>query len=109
MATGVGNNVGELLEWNYEGSTDYFQGHCARVQSSAGELFTPPTRTSVKFFSPDICRYLELDYKEDVIVKDLLGYKFASGPSMLDNGKKLLCKHNFVQTLLLCRDTAFKK
>lgn len=89
MATGDGNTIGELLEWNYESSTSYFEGHCAKVRSSAGELFPPPTRTSIKFFSPDICRYLELDYKEDVLVKDLQGYKFASGPSMLDNGKQL--------------------
>lgn len=87
MATGAGNNLGELMEWNYESRTSFFEGHCRSVHSSAGELFTPPSRTSVKFFSPDICRYLELDYKEDVLVKDLLGYKFASGPSMLDNGK----------------------
>lgn len=85
----MGNTIGELLEWNHQSHTSYFEGACTSVKSSAGELFPPPSRTSIKFFSPDICRYIKLDYKEDVLVKDLEGYKFASGPSMLDNGKLL--------------------
>lgn len=87
MATGVNNNLGELLEWNYNAHTTYNRGKCNSVRSSAGELFTPPSRTSIKFFSPDICRYIQLDYKEDVVINDLLGYKFAAGPGMLDNGE----------------------
>lgn len=89
MATGIEGTLGELLQWNYYHYTPYNEGSCGKVRGSAGELFPPPTRTNIEFFSPDMCRFVKLDYEEDVRIGNILGYKFSSGPSMLDNGVTL--------------------
>lgn len=95
MATGVDNELGELLQWNYNNYTPYNEDECARVHGSAGELYTPvASRSSIGFFSPDMCRYVPLDYSEDVVIANVKGRKFAAGPGLLDNGK--YCTHKSI-------------
>lgn len=87
MATGVGNQMGELLQWNYYNYTPYNSDECGKVHGSAGELYPPiSSKTSIGFFSPDMCRYVPLDYSEEVAINDVKGYKFVAGPGLLDNG-----------------------
>lgn len=88
MATGGDNEMGTLMEWNYKNRTEYNAGSCGEVRGSAGELYgTKQTRTSIEFFSPDMCRYVPLDYTEDVMHSGINGYKYSAGKTFLDNGK----------------------
>lgn len=93
MATGEGgNNMGELLEWNYQNQTSYFGGSCNKVHGSAAELYPQrQKRSHIGFFSPDMCRHVQLDYEDDILVKDIKGYKFSAQKGMLDNGEYLIC------------------
>nr|CAD7264916.1 unnamed protein product [Timema shepardi] len=58
--TGQGDigHVGELKNWNYRNTTEFYQGTCARIDGTAGELW-PPKRgreDRVTMYSTDLCR-----------------------------------------------------
>ncbi|XP_066145445.1 protein peste-like isoform X2 [Euwallacea fornicatus] len=91
MDTGAKGNFGELLFWKGMNSTPFYRGECGKVGGSAGEFF-PNNMTKeliIKFFSPDLCRYLELEFEEEVVVNGILGYKYVAGDRFLDNGTKI--------------------
>ncbi|XP_047001866.1 protein croquemort-like isoform X1 [Schistocerca americana] len=90
MRTGADDlyRVGELARWNYDERTRYFPGRCGNVEGSAGELW-PPKRSKddrIGLFSPDLCRSIELDFRQEDEVLGLRGFRYSGGPSLLDNG-----------------------
>lgn len=90
MYTGEGdiNKIGKMGEWNYSNRTSYFPDHCGMVNGSAGEFY-PPNQTKnkpISFFSPDMCRTIPLDFEEESIVHNMMGYKYTGGPKTVDNG-----------------------
>ncbi|KAK4875495.1 hypothetical protein RN001_011917 [Aquatica leii] len=87
MNTGVSNSLGELRQWNYHNETKFYSGNCAKVHGSAAEFYpSHNTKDSIGFFSPDMCRHVQLDYEKDVNIKGIDGYKYSAQESMLDNG-----------------------
>lgn len=93
MDTGVEGQIGELKNWKYSNETSYYPGHCGRFdRASAGDFFPRDlTKESIiKMFSSDLCRYIELEFEEEVVIGGLIGYKFSAQEKFLDNGK-----HNF--------------
>lgn len=53
------NKLGKLKTWNYDDEIPIWDGACANVEGTSGELWYPPRDDkSVKIFSPDICRYV---------------------------------------------------
>lgn len=80
--------VGELRTWNHEPRTEYFPGECGKVNGSGGEFY-PPHRVRgepIGMFTADVCRTIPLDYKEDVTIHGIQGYKYYGGARTLDNG-----------------------
>ena len=74
----------------------YYRGECNRVHGSAGEFYHKNLqRDKIGFFSPDVCRYIPLDYSEDDVVGNVPGYKYVIRESFLDNGTFL---HIFTKT-----------
>lgn len=101
MDTGVTGQLGELYSWKHMQYTPYYNEHCGKVWGSAGEFF--PTNLQkesiIRFFSPDLCRYVELEFEKEVVISGLLGYKYVAGDRFLDNGTKIpenkcFCKGN---------------
>lgn len=91
MQNGVDGQLGELNNWNFSNRTSFYPGDCGRVdKASAGDFFPRfMTNTStLKIFSPELCRYIELEYEKDVYINGLLGYKYSAGDKLLDNGKE---------------------
>nr|CAD7603521.1 unnamed protein product [Timema genevievae] len=81
-------HVGELKNWNYRNTTEFYQGTCARIDGTAGELW-PPKRgreDRVTMYSTDLCRSISFDYTDEYEVEGILGYRYSGGPSIVDNG-----------------------
>jgi hypothetical protein len=77
---------GEMGEWNYENTTKFYDSYCAKVNGSAGEFFPPKqAKGQISLFSPDVCRTLTLNYKEEVEVDGISGYRYWGDDSMFDN------------------------
>lgn len=88
MDTGIKGQLGQLYRWKGMEQTPYYRDECGKVTGSAGEYF--PTNltkeTIIKFFSPDLCRYVELEFQKEVVISGVLGYKYVAGDRFLDNG-----------------------
>jgi len=88
MQTGVKDitKLGVLSEWDYANHTTFYHSYCGAVNDSAGELF-PPNRdkTKIGLFSPDICRTLPLNFKEEVTVQNISGYRYWGDDQMFAN------------------------
>jgi len=79
MYTGKGdiNKFASMGTWNYENPTSYYESYCGRANGSAGELFPPKReKTKISVFVPEVCRTIDLSYKEDVNVDGIKGYKY---------------------------------
>ncbi|XP_052122947.1 protein peste-like isoform X1 [Frankliniella occidentalis] len=90
MDTGANDiaHLGELLRWNYNNFTPYYEGECGALRGSAGELWPPGRgpRDRVSLFAPDLCRSVSLDYAGAMREAGVDGLRFEGGPLMLDNG-----------------------
>jgi len=80
MWTGEGNlqNVGQISRWQGEPDLSrFYPSPCSHLSGSAGEFF-PPNRdkSSVSYFTPDLCRTIFFNYKEETEVQGISGYKY---------------------------------
>ncbi|XP_060529969.1 uncharacterized protein LOC132704160 [Cylas formicarius] len=91
MDTGVSGQLGELYSWRYMTKTPYYPNRCGHVEGSAGEFFPTELRKDsvIKFFSADMCRFVELEYEKEITINGIVGYKYAAGDRFLDNGTKV--------------------
>ncbi|CAH1156005.1 unnamed protein product [Phaedon cochleariae] len=92
MNTGVDGRLGELNSWRNMNQSTYYPGKCGVINGgSAGEFFPTDLKKDevVRFFSSDMCRYLELEFEEEVIIGGLVGYKYSAGERFLDNGTNI--------------------
>ncbi|KAF2899829.1 hypothetical protein ILUMI_06357 [Ignelater luminosus] len=86
MANGVNGNF-DILNWNYQNTTPYYDGSCARVHGSGGELFSRKlTKTTIGIFAADLCRFVPFDFEDEVYVNGILGYRYMAKKTFLDNG-----------------------
>ncbi|CAG9862240.1 unnamed protein product [Phyllotreta striolata] len=79
-------NFGRMLSWNFKNRTDFYEGHCNDIRGSAGELYPiNRRRDKLVLFSDQLCKYAELEYVEDVVIKGVKGYKYTAD-YIFDNG-----------------------
>lgn len=51
------SKLGIIRAWNYNEKIPIWQGQCADINGTSGELWYPPNDDkSVRIFSPDLCR-----------------------------------------------------
>nr|AEE63071.1 unknown [Dendroctonus ponderosae] len=91
MDVGLTGQLGKLYSWKFMQHTPYFRDKCGDISGSAGEFFPANLNKEslVNFFSPDLCRYMQLEYEKEVDVNGVLGYKYVAGDRLLDNGTKV--------------------
>lgn len=82
------NNFGQMLLWNGKNYTDKFPKECSAVSGSPGEFQKTNLKKneSIKYFFVDFCRYVELDYLDEVVVEGVQGYRYVVSPNAFDNG-----------------------
>ncbi|KAF2882140.1 hypothetical protein ILUMI_24021, partial [Ignelater luminosus] len=86
MGNGVNGNF-DILNWNYQNTTPSYDGSCAKVHGSGGELYSRNiTKGIVGLFLADLCRFVPFDFEKEVYVNGILGYKYTAKKSFLDNG-----------------------
>ncbi|XP_050499800.1 protein peste isoform X1 [Diabrotica virgifera virgifera] len=79
-------NFGRLVTWNNKNQTNFYEGHCNDIKGSAGEFYPfHRQRQKVILYSAELCKYAELEYVEDVVIKGVLGYKYTAD-NIFDNG-----------------------
>lgn len=92
VGTGVDDHsqLGVLKQWNYAPRTEIFPDKCGKLYGSMGEFH--PTYASpnkpLAVFTPDMCRTLEIDFKEEVDVHGVKGFKYVGGERLVDNGTR---------------------
>lgn len=93
MDTGLHGQIGQLYNWKYSNHTSYNPGSCgALVDTSGGDFFPRNLKKDsvIKLFSPDLCRYVELEFEKVVVLHGIQGYKYSAGDRFLDNGMAIL-------------------
>ncbi|KAF2888371.1 hypothetical protein ILUMI_17802, partial [Ignelater luminosus] len=86
VANGLNGNF-DVLSWNHQNVTPYFNGTCAEVRGSTGELYSQKiTKDFVEIFMSDLCRSVRLDFEEEVVVHGITGFKYGLERHALDNG-----------------------
>lgn len=89
MFTGKSNisRFGMVARWNYENPIPSYESDCGVLNGSAGEFFLPHPKKggSISLFSSDICRMLTLNYKEEVKVEGVKGYRYWGDAHTFDN------------------------
>ncbi|KAL1505376.1 hypothetical protein ABEB36_004959 [Hypothenemus hampei] len=86
MHTITDEHFGRQLSWKHKNSTDFYTGHCSEIRGSATEFYPLNIRkTKLIFFSSELCKYAEMDFDSEVILKGVKGYKFI-GDNIFDNG-----------------------
>ncbi|KAJ8920038.1 hypothetical protein NQ315_011688 [Exocentrus adspersus] len=79
-------SFGRLLTWNHRNKSDFYEGHCNAVKGSSGEFYPMNRkRDKLELYSPELCKYAELEYVQDVDIKGVHGYKFTAD-NIFDNG-----------------------
>lgn len=89
MGTGTGEvPLGRIDRWNYRQRTGFYEGECEKISGSAGEFWPPNvSKEDISLFSPDMCREVGFQFKEEVVIHGITGYKFVGGEKTMDNGK----------------------
>ncbi|KAG5676732.1 hypothetical protein PVAND_006541 [Polypedilum vanderplanki] len=86
------STVGQLRKWNYQSTSDHFEGSCSNLEgASAGELFPPEITnkiSTISVFSPEICRNLLIDFEKEINVDGITAKRFIGGDRTVDNGTK---------------------
>ncbi|XP_028030777.1 protein croquemort-like [Bombyx mandarina] len=98
MNTGAADfsRLGNIELWKYSPRT-VFRDHCGDVKGSTGELWAPELGQPELFvFASDICTYLTLHKKEDVLIENIEGVRYAANDSLFDNG------HNYPAMACYC-------
>lgn len=86
------SDLGELYEWNYKNSTGIYESpYCDKISGSQAEFYPQNlfNRSTVSFFSSDMCRTVTLDFESHETVKGIAGRKYLASDSFLDMGEKI--------------------
>ncbi|CAH2012386.1 unnamed protein product [Acanthoscelides obtectus] len=79
-------SFGRMLSWNFRNQTDFYEGHCNDIRGSAGEFYPlNRKRDKLVLYSSELCKYAELEYDRDVVVKGVRGYRYIAD-NIFDNG-----------------------
>lgn len=88
--TGVGNmsKLGQIQRYKDLDEFSFYSGECRKLKGSPGE-FHPPEHSKndlVHLFTPEICRNLPYEYKEDVKIHSINGNRYYLNERAIDNG-----------------------
>jgi hypothetical protein len=87
MGTGTNSLFGNIYNWNYANTTDYFEDECGKVEGSLGEFFSRNLgRDTITMFAVETRRLVLLKYAGNETVNGIFGYKYIGEDHMLDNG-----------------------
>ncbi|CAG5108740.1 Similar to crq: Protein croquemort (Drosophila melanogaster) [Cotesia congregata] len=88
-ATGLWG-TGILQEWNYSDKSKNFEKECGFINGTLGDAWPTVTEnSSVNIFAPDVCTLLNLNFSKEEDHEGLIGKKYISTSTMLDNGTKV--------------------
>jgi len=79
---------GQISRWNDDPSLgDFFPEPCDLLEGSVGDIFPPKQDlTPVSFFSPDLCRPIHFNFKQETQVDGVAGYKYQVEEEVMANG-----------------------
>lgn len=106
MNTKNDKNFGRQLTWNYRNSTSFYTGQCNEIRGSAGEFYPLNVKkTKLVLFSSELCKYAELEFVKEEVIKGVLGYKFTAD-NIFDNGttrpeNKCFCREDCIPSGVL--------
>lgn len=90
MHTGADDitQLGNVKEWNYKPTTDFYEGECNDVRGSGGEYNPPGAKKDkpIAIFNGELCRPLDLYFTEEMSVEDINLYKYSATERSVDNG-----------------------
>ncbi|XP_055375827.1 uncharacterized protein LOC129608368 [Condylostylus longicornis] len=83
------NKLGYLTEWNYSNKTKFYEGTCAMVNGTSGELWPPSidTNSFVSVFASDICRSIDIYPQDSYTLHGVTGTIWKATNRTLDNGQ----------------------
>ena len=89
MYTGTDDiyKVGQISTWhNSSDLSQYYPDECAELSGSAGEFFPQDRdKTSLTYFTPDLCRPIFFTYQEEDKVEGIHGYKYVLADGFVAN------------------------
>ncbi|XP_066252479.1 protein peste-like [Euwallacea similis] len=89
MYTKTDENFGRLLTWNYKNHSGLYPGKCGDIKGSAMEFYPLNIKkTKLVFFSSELCKFAELSFEKEEVIKGVTGYKFM-GDKIFDNGSTI--------------------
>ncbi|XP_042193236.1 scavenger receptor class B member 1 isoform X2 [Callorhinchus milii] len=84
------NKIHQLDKWNGNNMVSYWNStQCNMINGTAGEMWSPfrtPSDT-LKFYSPDACRSLELVYERSSTTLRLPSFRYVAPKTMFANGQ----------------------
>jgi len=97
VKTGVGDSsqFGLVVSWNNKTELNFWNENkfCNMINGSDGSLFAPfvPRDRILRLFSPEMCRSLYLEYRQDIDFHGIPGYRFQVPKEMLDSSEENQC------------------
>jgi len=89
MFTGTDDiyKVGQIDAWkNQTDLSDYYPGECEELTGSAGEFFPQDRdKTTLSYFTPDLCRPIFFTFQEKAKVRGIHGYKYNLAEGFVAN------------------------
>lgn len=86
MYTRTDEKFGKQLTWNYKNYTNFYTPPCNEIKGSATEFYPlNVNKTTLLFYSAELCKYAELHFVGEETIKGVHGYRF-SGDHIFDNG-----------------------
>ena len=93
--------VGQITEWNQRGDVSHlYPAPCDRLEGSAGEFFPQDQvrhpqesfhhflfqeKTSISYFTPDLCRPIHFNFKEETEVSGVSGFRYQLDEGLVAN------------------------
>lgn len=82
------SQIGNVMNWNYKPTTDFYPYDCNIVRGSGGEFYAPNQNknTPLTIFNGELCRPLDLFFTNELNINGLNVYKYSANERSIDNG-----------------------
>ncbi len=82
------SKLGLVARWNYTSKLPYYEGSCGQVRGGGDVLPPGCDRTSVEFFSNDLCRPMRLDFESSAVYREVDVYAYTVTDMFFANESK---------------------